>query len=55
VAPILQGEITTQLDRYSLLATIGDALGVPRLGLAKQATSFTAQLKSGTTSSNTAG
>lgn len=50
VAPGLQGEITTQLDHYALLATIEDALGVPRLGLAKDATSLNSQLGSGTTS-----
>ena len=50
VSPRLHGEITKQLDHFSLLATIEDALGVPRLGLAKQATSLIAELKSGTTS-----
>ena len=49
VAQALQGEITTQLDHYGLLATIEDALGVPRLGLAKQATSLSPPLHCGTT------
>lgn len=53
VAPGLQGEIMKRLDHYSLLATIEDALGVPRLGLAKAAASLDAQLKSGATSSST--
>lgn len=48
IAPRLHGEITQPLDHYSLLATIEDALGVPRLGLAKQATSLNADLNSGT-------
>lgn len=49
IAPGLQGEITTPLDHYSLLATIEDALGVPRLGMAKQATSLNPNLKRRTT------
>jgi phospholipase C len=49
VSPRLHGEITKQLDHYSLLATIEDALHVPRLGLAKQATSLMTELKKGTT------
>ncbi|TMF56359.1 MAG: hypothetical protein E6I16_14175 [Chloroflexi bacterium] len=47
IAPKMRGEITTRLDHYSLLATISDLLRVPRLGLAKQATSLTRQLQAG--------
>jgi phospholipase C len=47
IAPKLRGEITTRLDHYSLLATISDLLQVPRLGLAKQATSLARQLQAG--------
>lgn len=49
VSPRLHGQITKQLDHYSLLATIEDALHVPRLGLAKQATSLMTELIRGTT------
>jgi acid phosphatase len=44
VAPNLKGQIDTPMDHYSLLATVEDALGVPRLGQANQATSLTQQL-----------
>jgi len=44
VAPSLRGQITTSLDHFSLSATISDQLGVPRLGLAQQATSLSNQL-----------
>ena len=49
IARGLQGDITMPLDHYSLLATIEDALGVPRLNLARQATSLNHQLESKTT------
>src|SRR5438309_769937 len=45
VAPGLQGQLTMPLDHYSLLASIADRLRVPRLGLAKQATSLRPQLE----------
>jgi hypothetical protein len=45
LAPNLQGQITTPLDHFSLLATVEDELGVPRLGLAKSASSLSKQLK----------
>jgi phosphatidylinositol-3-phosphatase len=48
VAPSFHGQISTPLDHFSLLATISDELGVPRLGLAKQATSLKDQLQAGT-------
>jgi acid phosphatase len=44
VAPSLRGQIATPLDHYSLLATISDQLGVPPLGMAKQAVSLAKQL-----------
>ena len=45
VAPSLRGKLTMPLNHYSLLATIADRLRVPRLGLAKQATSLHPQLE----------
>ena len=45
VAPNFKGEISTHLDHYSLLATMEDLLGVPRLGQAQQAASLAGQLK----------
>jgi hypothetical protein len=45
VAPNFKGEISTQLDHYSLLASMEDLLGVARLGQAKQAASLAGQLK----------
>ncbi len=45
VAPKLRRQLTMPLNHYSLLATIADRLQVPRLGLAKQATSLQAQLE----------
>jgi acid phosphatase len=41
----VQGQISTPLDHFSLLATVEDELGVARLGQAKQATSLATQLK----------
>ena len=37
VTPNLKGQITRSLNHYSVLATIADELGVPRLGQSKQA------------------
>src|SRR5260370_10172731 len=45
VAPTLRGQLAMPLNHYSLLATIADRLRVPRLGLAKQATSLQPQLE----------
>lgn len=45
VAPNLRGQITTPMDHYSLLATVSDQLGVPRLGQAAQAASLHDQLQ----------
>jgi len=45
VTPKLHGQLTMPLNHYSLLATIADRLRVPRLGLAKQATSLQPQLE----------
>jgi acid phosphatase len=45
IAPSLRGQITMQLDHYSLSATISDQLGVPRLADAQQATSLSKQLQ----------
>jgi hypothetical protein len=45
VASNLQGQIRTPLDHFSLLATVEDELGVPRLGRARQARSLSDQLK----------
>ncbi|HXM53602.1 MAG TPA: alkaline phosphatase family protein, partial [Candidatus Binatus sp.] len=55
VAPSLRGQLTMPLNHYSLLATIADRLGVPRLGLAKQATSLQPQLEAATAKSPTSG
>jgi hypothetical protein len=44
ISPSFRGQIATRLDHYSLLATVSDQLGVPRLGLAQQATSLAQQL-----------
>jgi phospholipase C len=41
----VQGQISTPLDHFSLLATVEDELGVARLGQAKQAASLATQLK----------
>jgi hypothetical protein len=43
------------LNHYSLLATISDRLRVPRLGLAKQATSLHPQLETAAAKSPTSG
>jgi phosphatidylinositol-3-phosphatase len=46
VTPGTRGQrIATALDHFSLLATISDRLGVPRLGAAKQAKSLQGQLQ----------
>jgi len=37
ITPSLKGQITRPLNHYSLLATIADELGVPRLGQSQQA------------------
>ena len=55
VAPGLRGQLTMPLDHYSLLATISDRLRVPRLGLAKQATSLHSQLEAAAAKSPTSG
>jgi acid phosphatase len=55
VAPTLRGPLTMPLNHYSLLATIADRLGVPRLGLAKQATSLQPQLEAAAAPSPTSG
>jgi acid phosphatase len=55
VSQKLQGAISTPMDHFSLLATVEDLLGVPRLGLARQATSLSHLLTGGTTLSNAAG
>jgi len=44
ITPNLRGQLTMPLNHYSLLATIADRLGVPRLGLAKDATSLQPQI-----------
>lgn len=43
----LKGQIGTPMDHYSLLATVEDLLGVPRLGQANQATSLSQVTPSG--------
>jgi len=53
VTPTLRGQLTMALDHFSLLATISDQLGVPRLGLARQAASLTPQLETGIARSST--
>jgi phosphatidylinositol-3-phosphatase len=55
VAPGLHGQLTMPLNHYSLLATIADRLRVPRLGLAKQATSLQPQLEAAAAKSATGG
>src|SRR5256714_2506593 len=55
VAPKFHGEGSTQLDPFSLLASIEDALGGPRLAKAAQAASLAGQLKKSSTTSNAAG
>jgi acid phosphatase len=55
VAPKLRGQLTMPLNHYSLLATIADRLGVPRLGLAKRATSLQPQLEAGAAPSPSSG
>ena len=55
VAPGLRGQLTMPLNHYSLLATISDRLRVPRLGLAKQATSLHSQLEAAAAKSPTSG
>jgi acid phosphatase len=55
VAPSLRGQLTMPLNHYSLLATIADRLGVPRLGLAKQATSLQPQLEAAAAKSPSSG
>ena len=55
IAPGLHGQLTMPLNHYSLLATIADQLRVPRLGLAKQATSLQPQLEAAAANSPTSG
>ncbi len=55
VAPSLRGQLTMPLNHFSLLATISDRLGVPRLGQAKQATSLQPQLAAGKAQSSNGG
>jgi acid phosphatase len=55
VAPGLHGQLTMPLNHYSLLATIADRFRVPRLGLAKQATSLQPQLEAAAAKSPTSG
>jgi acid phosphatase len=55
VAPTLRGQLAMPLNHYSLLATIADQLGVPRLGLAKQATSLQPQLEAAAAPSPSSG
>jgi hypothetical protein len=55
VAPSLRGQLAMPLNHYSLLATIADQLGVPRLGLAKQATSLQPQLEAAAAPSPSSG
>jgi acid phosphatase len=55
VAPKLRGQLTMPLNHYSLLATIADRLGVPRLGLAKRATSLQPQLEAAAAPSPSSG
>lgn len=51
VTPKLRGEITTTMDHYSLLATVSDQLGVPRLGQSAQAASLHDQLQAAASAS----
>ena len=55
IAPGLHGQLTMPLNHYSLLATISDRLRVPRLGLAKQATSLYPQLEAAAAKGPTSG
>ena len=55
VAPGLRGQLTMPLNHYSLLATISDRLRIPRLGLAKQATSLQPQIEAAVAKSPTSG
>lgn len=55
VTPSLRGQLTMPLNHYSLLATIADQLGVPRLGLARQATSLQPQLEAAAAQSPSSG
>lgn len=55
VAPTLRGQLTMPLNHYSLLATIADQLRVPRLGLARQATSLQPQLEADAAQSPSSG
>jgi acid phosphatase len=55
VTPSLRGQLTMPLNHYSLLATIADRLKVPRLGLAKEATSLEPQLEAATAPSPSSG
>jgi acid phosphatase len=55
VAPTLRGQLAMPLNHYSLLATIADRLRVPRLGLAKQATSLQPQLEAAAAQSPSSG
>ncbi len=55
VAPTLRGQLAMPLNHYSLLATIADRLRVPRLGLAKQATSLQPQLEAAAAPSPSSG
>lgn len=50
-----QQQFSTAMDHYSLLATVEDMLGVPRLGAAANAPSLAGALKTGRTTSNAAG
>jgi len=54
VARGVHGQLTMPLDHFSLLATISDRLGVPRLGSAKRATSLMKQLLAGSAKSSSA-
>jgi phosphatidylinositol-3-phosphatase len=55
VTPNFQGEVSTRLDHFSLLATIEDLLGVPRLRQAAQASSIAGKLKKPSTTKNAGG
>ena len=55
ITPSLRGQLTTPLNHYSLEATIADRLNVPRLGLAKDATSLQPQLAAAAAQSPSSG
>ncbi|MDQ6720482.1 MAG: hypothetical protein M3003_06780, partial [Candidatus Dormibacteraeota bacterium] len=55
VTPTLRGQLAMPLNHFSLLATISDRLGVPRLGNARQATSLQPQLEAAGAKSPTSG